>query len=388
MRMEEPPIVSGAEPPPVPGPSVAPSSAGAKDRRFPCKGCGASLEYKPGSDSVRCPYCGFQEKIALTDSEISEFNFNDYLAKPKTGLGGEGKDLPCTQCGAWMRFERDVKATRCPFCGIALVDRDGDEGPPDIRPEAIAPFRVKEADAEKLFFEWVRKLWFAPSLLKQEMNRTKIRGVYLPFWTFDSQTLSSYSGQRGDYYYTTEVYTSMVNGKPVTRTRQVRHVRWSFVSGRYDHFFDDVVVAAAKQNPPLAYNYKDLVAYDAAYLAGFDAMRPSIAVEGGWATAKQWIQSAIYSACCQLIGGDEQRGVTVQTAFRGITFKMVLLPVYISTYRFKDKLYRFQVDGQTGQVKGDRPWSFWKIAGFVLLMLAIVGVLVLGALAVAASMQR
>ncbi|MFN0206473.1 MAG: zinc finger domain-containing protein [Planctomycetota bacterium] len=391
--MNEPPILHSRESePPLAHSSITnaggdlpASPADAKNRRFPCKGCGAGLEYHPGSDSVKCPYCNFVEKITLTDDEIAEFCFNDYLAKPPSGIGVAGTDQPCAQqqcapCGAVIHFEAHVKATKCPFCGSTMVARAGDTGDADVRPEAVAPFKIKQIEAERLFHNWVRKLWFAPSLLKQEMNQTKIRGVYVPYWTYDSETLSSYTGERGDYYYVTQSYTTMVNGKPSVQTRQVRHVRWRWVSGRYDTFFDDVLVSCGKEQLQLFYDIKNLMPYDPAFLSGFDAERPSIKVDDGWKSAKQQIQNSIYHACCRKIGGDTQRSVNIKTAYRAITFKMVLLPVYISTYRFKKKIYRFEVDGQTGQVKGQRPYSFWKIFGFVMLILVAAGFVALAAL--------
>lgn len=357
--------------------SVAAAAPDAKERRFPCKGCGAGLQYKPGTETVECPYCAFKEKIPKSADEIREFSFNDYLSKPERGLGVPGRDAQCQQCAAIIHLDGIVKATRCPFCGTALVDLDGDAGDADVRPEALAPFRVTNKNAEDLFHRWVAALWFAPSLLKQEAQKTQFRGVYIPYWTYDSHTLSYYEGQRGDYYYVNETYSTTENGRMVTKTRQVRHIRWTSVSGQYEHFFDDVLAPGTGVELGLNYKISNLVPYDPNFLAGFDAQRPSVKVDHGWKWAKGKIENAIYSACCSLIGGDEQRSVSVKTAYRGITYKMVLLPVYVSSYRYQNKIYRFQVDGQTGAVSGQRPYSFWKIFGFITLLLAIAGIIII-----------
>ncbi|MBI3817510.1 MAG: primosomal protein N' (replication factor Y) - superfamily II helicase [Planctomycetes bacterium] len=371
---DAPPVVAGGvAPSPADAQTVAPAAHDAKERRFPCKGCGAGLIYKPGTDVVECPYCNFKETIPKTADAIREFSFNDYLAKPKKGLGVEGRDSQCQQCAAIIHLGGGVKSTRCPFCGTALVDLAGDAGDADVRPEAVAPFRVTARQAEDLFFKWVASLWFAPSLLKSEAQKTQVRGIYCPYWTYDTQTFSHYTGERGDYYYTTESYTEMVNGQSVTNTRQVRHTAWSYVSGQYEHFFDDVLAPGSGVELGLAYNVKSLVNYTPDFLAGFDAQRPSVTVENGWKWAREKVNSAIFGACRSLVGGDEQRNIQVQTAYRGITFKMVMLPVYVSSYQYNNKIYRFQVDGQSGKVSGQRPWSFWKIFGFIILMIAIAG---------------
>ena len=368
---EDPPVVNA---PPV---FAAPATAGdveQKPRRFPCKGCGAGLEFKPGGDSIRCPYCGFVEKIPRTADEIDEFSFNDYLAKPKKGLGIDGRDVRCGQCAAIVHLEKTTKATRCPFCGTAIVDELGDAGDADVRPEALAPFKIEPNEAQRLFLVWLKGLWFAPSILRQEIRDSRVRGTYCPHWTFDSHTSSAYQGERGDAYYVTMMVPVTVSGKTTLQSQQVRHMRWSFASGNYETFFDDVLVpAGSAPRLGLAYRSKALVPYDPSYLSGFDAERPSVPVEAGWSVAKAWMDNAIYQACCARIGGDEQRGVRVKTAFRGITFKMVLLPVYVSTYRFQNKAYRFQVDGQTGKVIGDRPYSVLKILALVLVIAIILG---------------
>lgn len=387
-RESAPPVVMRGKGPRPPEPTDAPAvpaAADARERRFPCKGCGAGLLFKPGSRAVECPYCGFREEIPQTAEEIREFSLNEHLAAPQRGLGVEGRDAQCKQCAAIIHLEVTVKSTRCPFCGTALVDLTGDTGAADVRPEAVAPFRVNARQAEDLFRKWVASLWFAPTLLKQEAQKTQFRGVYCPYWTFDSHTLSHYEGQRGDYYYTTETYTTTVNGRTETHTRQVRHIRWTWVSGQYEQFFDDVLAPGSGVELGLAYDIKNLLPYDPSYLAGFDAQRPAIVVEKGWAWAKEKIKNAIYAACCSEIGGDEQANVSVKTAYRGITFKMVLLPVFVSSYRYNNKIYRFQVDGQSGRVSGQRPWSFWKIFGFVILLIAIGGTI---ALIVALANQR
>ena len=75
------------------------------------------------------------------------------------------------------------------------------------------------------------------------------------------------------------------------------------------------------------------------------------------------------------IGGDEQMIASMDTRYHDITFKHVLLPVWISAYRYRDRVFRFLVNGRTGEVQGERPWSPWKIAGAILGGLAVVAVI-------------
>ena len=76
------------------------------------------------------------------------------------------------------------------------------------------------------------------------------------------------------------------------------------------------------------------------------------------------------------IGGDQQRIHQLDTRYNDVTFKHILLPLWISAYRFSEKVYRFMINGRTGEVKGERPYSWIKIALAILLVIAIIAVIV------------
>jgi hypothetical protein len=132
------------------------------------------------------------------------------------------------------------QAQNCEFCGSAqLVPYT--ESAPAYRPESVLPFRVGEAEARDRIRAWFGKLWLAPSALKRKALTDTVRGVYLPYWTFDARVDAQWTAEAGHYYYTTETYEQ--NGR--TETRQVRHVRWEPAAGRVQHFFDDDLVCAS-----------------------------------------------------------------------------------------------------------------------------------------------
>jgi predicted RNA-binding Zn-ribbon protein involved in translation (DUF1610 family) len=356
--------------------------APAKEHKFPCKSCGADLLYAPGQSDLKCPFCGHAEKIPQTEAEINEYSFNDYLSKPRGRGYGEqtGRDIRCQGCGAVTHLDPSLRATTCPFCTAPLITTDGSpDGVEDvIAPEALVPFAVTLEQAQAAFRTWIKSRWFAPSRLKNENCLKQIQGIYRPFWTYDAHTVSHWTGARGDYYYTTEHYTTIENGKTVTRTRQVRHTRWTPVSGVYSEFFDDVLVSAGRNTDfNTSYRLSSLKPYAPDYLSGFVAERYVVSLEQGWGQAKEIIKGEIYSAVRGQIGGDEQRVHSVNTAYNGITYKHILLPLWISSYRYGQKTYAFQVNGQTGEVAGARPYSFWKIFFLVLGIAAAIGTVVL-----------
>lgn len=353
-----------------------------KEHSFPCRNCGADLLFKPGATSLTCPYCGHVEKIPQTEKEIKEHGLNEFLARPKgTGYGdAKGRDVRCAGCGGTTHFDPTLRATKCPFCGTPLITGDDVKADNDvIAPEAVLPFKITKPQALDSFRKWVASRWFAPSALKNENEMGgQFQGVYRPFWTFDSHTVSHWTGERGDAYYVTESYSTTENGKSVTRTRQVRKIRWRYVSGVYREFFDDVLVSAGQKTDfETSYTLNQLEPFTPEYLSGFVAERYVVELEAGWGTAKEVIADEIRSGIRSQIGGDEQRIHSCSTAYSAITYKHILLPLWLNAYKFGGKTYQFQVNGQTGEVNGTRPYSYWKITFLVLFIAAVIAAIVL-----------
>jgi hypothetical protein len=126
----------------------------------------------------------------------------------------------------------------------------------------------------------------------------------------------------------------------------------------------------------------ELKPYDPAFLAGYKAQRYQVDLAKGFERVKQIASAEIHDDVRHDIGGDEQRIHEVNTAYSGITFKHLILPVYAGAYRFNQKVYQIVVNGRTGEIQGDRPYSFWKITLFVatIIIILLILVLILGAL--------
>jgi len=266
--------------------------------------------------------------------------------------------VKCRSCGAECIFRSNVTADRCAFCATPLVAQA--QSKKAIRPRAVLPFKITQTRAGARFREWVSSLWFAPNGLAREAGAGRIDGVYLPFWTFDCATSSSYSGRRGDDYQQT-VKDSNGNTTTVTKTK------WRAVSGALDKSFDDVLVLASSSLPTAyvealePWPLKELVAYDESYLSGFRAESYSLDLRGGFKAGRRIMANQISAAIKRAIGGDHQVIDELHTSYSAITFKHVLLPVWISSYRYRARVFRFLVNARTGEVQGERPWSWIKI---------------------------
>jgi predicted RNA-binding Zn-ribbon protein involved in translation (DUF1610 family) len=344
-------------------------------RQFPCRQCGANLVFEPGTTSLKCPYCGTENDIAPLAAVIEELDFNSYAAQQARATETqETLTVRCTACGAETDFTHDVSASKCPFCGAAIVATASSKK--QIKPRSLLPFHVTREQADDLFRRWVASLWFAPNDLVQVARRTGIDGAYVPAWTYDSDTFSSYTGQRGDDYWVTETYR--VNGQ--TQTRQVRRTRWTSISGQVSNRFDDVLVLASRSLPPKhaqalePWDLRSLVPYRDEYLSGFAAETYQVDLVQGFEVAKGIMAGEIEQTIRADIGGDHQRIHGVDTRYRGVTFKHILLPVWISAYRYRERVFRFLVNARTGEVQGERPWSALKIALLVISILIVIAV--------------
>jgi LSD1 subclass zinc finger protein len=349
-------------------------------RYHPCSGCGAKLEFAPGTLSLKCPYCGAQNAIAQDSAEqkahaLERLDFLEYL-KEKAGNEPqlERQTVKCPGCGAAVQLPPNVTADRCPFCAGPLVV-SGAYAHRAIAPHALAPFVIKETQARQSFRQWLSGLWFAPNALKQAAHaESGIKGIYLPYWTFDANSQTPYTAERGEVYYEQESYVE--DGRE--RVRQVERVRWWPVSGQVAVQFNDVLVSASNSVPKpfvhglMPWRLDLLNAYNEDFVTGFTVEAYQLGLEPGFGDAQRQMEVGISEAICRDIGGDRQRIISMVPRYMDIAFKHILLPIWLSSYRYADKTYRFMVNGQTGAVQGERPWSVWKIVGAALIVVAIV----------------
>lgn len=402
-----PPPPPGAIPAPEPTPESAPLSIPAltpnpapeaaapvpRERRFPCAACGAGVVFAPGTDSLRCPYCRAVNEIAGDHPEILELDYHEHLSRLADHADSVDRIVShCTTCGANVEMPDNVTAHACAFCGSDVVATHSSEKL--IKPGAVLPFKVERSVARAAYQAWINKRWFAPSDLKS-MSRLEGRlvGVYLPYWTYDTDTLTDYTGQRGEHYYVSVPYTTTVNGKTVTRTRQEQRTRWYPAAGRVQNLFDDLLVAASSSLPAdlvseaRPWNLAELKPYDDAYLAGFRAESYAVDIASGFNLAENQMQGPIDATIRADIGGDVQRIATKQLHHRAISFKHLLLPMWVCAYRYKRKTYQIIVNAQTGEVVGDRPYSVWKIVAATLGTAAGVGLAVIVFIAIVAALN-
>lgn len=349
-------------------------------KAYPCPQCGARTTLDPGTDSLACAHCGAVTRIELIAAPIHEHDLRDAISRARTRpadqLTANGKEVMCKNCGA--RTIVTQQATRCPFCDEAMVIAV-EHADVTLVPESVLPFALDRNRASEAFATWLSKRWLAPFDLVKRARREGLDGVYLPYWTYDSVTTTQYTGQRGDHYYVTETYT---DGEGKRQTRTVQRTNWYPAAGTVEVGFDDVLICATPSLPAKLihelepWDLHDLRPYDGRYLAGFIAERYRVGLEEGFALAERRMDPEIRKAIHRDIGGDVQMISSMHVHHRDTTFKHILLPLWLSSFRYGQKVYRVTVNARTGQVAGERPWSVFKIVALVIVALAIIAAIV------------
>ncbi len=348
--------------------------------RFPCTQCGADYRFAPDQGMLVCDHCGDTCEIAPSSpwkSTLTELDFQAALAQQLPAQEIEvTRVLSCPNCAAQIEFDADTHATECPFCATPVVTDTGTHR--HIKPRGVLPFSFDERAARAAMTNWLGSLWFAPGGLREFARKgRKMQGIYMPYWTFDAGTKSIYRGERGTVYY--ETRTIMRNGK--RQQMRVARVRWRGVSGQVARVFDDVLVLASRSLPKRftdalgPWDLGALEPYRPEYLAGFRAEGYTVELDEGFTEARNYMDRIIARDVKFDIGGDRQRIHDIQTQISDVTFKHILLPVWLAAYKYRGETYRFVVNGRTGRIQGERPWSRLKIA-----LAVVTGALIAGAI--------
>lgn len=344
-----------------------------------CKSCGGFMQYSPADEDLKCIYCGYTGGLDKTPVEIEENDFEYWKNRADESIDEEVVEIPeikCRQCGATTTLPENTSAAKCAFCGTPLIMNEASVKR-FWQPEYLLPFKVTEKGSNENFKRWLGKKWFLPSQLKKSgVSTDRFKGVYLPFWTYDANTYTVYTGKRGE------------NRTEVSRNNKGEEVRrtvtdWYNTSGSVEVFFDDIVVPASKTLPDSIMNrltnwdMMNCVGYKKEFLAGFITEIYQRDFREAIGDAKDKMDSVIEDTIKADIGGDKQKITSSSTQYNNVKFKHLLLPVWISAFKFNNKVYQFVVNGRTGQVIGQYPKDKVKIIMLVIAIIAVIAALIM-----------
>ena len=329
-----------------------------------CPACGANMVYDSQRGKLYCEHCGTEQAVEADHSEERAF---EELLRGDGAWGAESRVLRCENCGARVVLDRREIATSCPFCGTTNIVEA--EELPGLRPNAVVPFAIGKEAAAGNVKSWAKRKFFAPQKFRKGAKPENMNGVYIPAFTFDASTTSDYIGVLGKYYYRTRYR----NGKPVRE----RYIKYFHVSGRFTSAFDDVLIQASDSidqkslNALQPFHTNDSKEYSREYLSGFTANQSAKDGLACWEEAKSVMRSRLRTQILSRYDYDVVRSFDFSMECRNITYKYILIPVYVGHCTWRKKLYQFFVNGLSGKVTGERPTSPVKVTVLIVLLIGV-----------------
>ena len=303
-----------------------------------CPGCGGTIgvKYDPESLNLTCPFCGLVSQLPQpgTVPAVQEIDFNSALQRASVNWGHVKKLIVCTNCGGQTLYDAEALTGACPFCGSTSVTPAA-ENPQIMAPQSVIPFAFSKETAEQCFSAYMKR----KHCLRRGVSDSKLEnvvGIYLPFWTFDSLTVSSYSAH---------------HSTPVGETPY---------AGIWNNYFDDIILSASdKYRGPFIVKVQDFdftkaVPYSPKYLAGIPAERYTVGLNEAWERAKTNMDEKIRRAVLRRYGINFHIESLISNYFN-VKFRYALAPVYFAKYTYKNRWFPVVINGQSGKTFCDAP---------------------------------
>ncbi len=330
-----------------------------------CPSCGANMIFSSEKQKLYCNHCGTEKDIISRQS--SEQDIINALVDDYNTWGDESHVFVCKTCGAREILDKNEIAKTCPFCGASNIVATDEL--PGLKPNAVVPFVIGKDAASANVKKWIRKRVFAPRRFRKCAKPEKLEGVYSPAFTFDAVTETDYRATLGEYYYVTRTR----NGKTVSE----RRIRYFNVSGHYTMSHDDILIQASGNidqkslNKMQPFNTNDSREYSKEYLSGYTATQYQKSGNACWQEAQSVMDNLIRNAVLSQYHYDVVSTYNAKTEHRNVTYKYVLLPIYVGNCNWRKKVYNFFVNGFNGKVTGKSPVSPLKVSGLVAVCIGV-----------------
>ncbi len=361
---------------------------------FRCPHCDGATAYSTDDGGLTCSFCGYHEapQVEVVGKGAQEFEFTvETVERSTNGWGEERKELVCNSCASHITLSTEMLSHTCPFCGSNAVVQT--RAPQDVlRPRFLVPFATTTEDCRKQTAKWLQNNWMLPKDLQSLARTTEYTPIYIPFWTFDARTTASWRA---------EVYNTNAKRRrhSAPNWKWERHFLlklgdgdevWDWESGAVSLFTDDMLVSGSSQlsltllSQLGGYQLGDLVPYTATFLAGLSAQAYEVDLETAWEHARRLMRARTKEACQKQASAQNMRNFSMNLDFSEESWRYILLPLYLATYRYGDKVFQVMVNGQTGVIAGQRPVDWrkvgWILAGAFLpaLLFALIAAVLLG----------
>ncbi len=331
-------------------------------RTYRCPNCGGPTQFVVAVGAVKCDYCEWTDTAASDRrvgrrAEAHEFTM-EALAAAEHGWGVQRRELDCESCGAALALDEGGLSATCPFCASNRV-RIREVQDVGLRPRFIVPFKIVRKTLAEPVKKWLSAGWIHPGRLHKLANVDDFVGIYLPFWTFSADFSADWKAEVGR----TETYTTWEDGRRVTKTRTV----WRWENGHVDTHLENWDTAGTDKlsrrllDKLRPWNFDDFVEFSPDFLAGWQAQTYDTGLLEAWDIGKHDMRDHVRQICRGRCSTSKVRNFSMVCDLDDEKWRYVLLPVWVSVYKFQKKTWRVLVNGQTGEVVGQKPVAWWKI---------------------------
>ena len=322
-----------------------------------CPGCGASIgiKYDPEALNLTCPFCGLVSKLPQpgTTPVIQELDFNTALQRASVNWGNIKKMITCANCGGSTIYDAEQVTGACPFCGSTSVTPAA-ENSQIMAPQAVIPFAVTKEQTQLCFDNFINSRRVASKKVYGSKLENVV-GIYLPFWTYDTLSVSAYDAH----------------------TYETKYAPRQYFKGVMTQFFDDLVIYGSdkirNQNIKRVqeFDFQRMVPYSPKYLAGIPAERYTVGLNDGWERAKTQIKDKIKRTLNRKYRMKASIDAIV-TSYYNVKFRYVLAPIYLATYTCGKKTHTVAINGQTGKTYCEVPTFMLKLVLIPLFVMIVV----------------
>lgn len=333
-------------------------------QRYICKVCGAELKWNPDVGALLCDYCGTSFAVTdFVDETINASTEETYLDAQYTNAGQNLEDgmvvYACRHCGAEVVTSNTTMATTCAYCGHAISITNKSAG--KFRPELVVPYAINKDKAKEIYKNYVNKSFLTPKEFKESNQIEKMQGLFVPFWLHSMNA-------RAQANFNCENVTHRRRKDDRITTHVVYDV-FVDANGYYQNIptdgskkLDNALMDALEP-----FNFNKLTPYNPAYMAGFFSEQPDDDKEATIPRAQQRATKSMIDKMTKSAGNYSSVNVSrFNNNFYDTKATYSMLPVWLLNVKHKNKDYLFAVNGDTGKVVGKLPLSVSKLALTVL----------------------
>ena len=342
---------------------------------FQCPQCGGKTAYSILDGGLECSYCGFVQAagsdLVGTRAQESEFTLRT-MEQSGRGWGAIRRELECQNCGVHVSIPSETLTHTCAFCGSNKVIQQTAEQQA-IRPAFMIPFKLDRDQCHQIARAYLGDSWMIPPNLRGSAAIEGFNPVYLSYWTFDADLQAQWQAEVG--HTVSEQYYDHSDRTWKTRMK----TEWRWEKGQVQLHSDDLLVPGTRRLSTLHldkisnFTLSQLTPYEPNFLAGFNAQAYEVTLEAAWEEARQRMRENARKECRGQASSSQIRNFSMNLDFSDELWRYILLPVYIAAYQFAGKTYQLLVNGQSGEISGQRPVD-WKKVWLAMAALLLPGV--------------